>query len=113
MIYLDRNENVKWWTSEALAIPYVSPIDNSSHHYIPDFIVNINENIVIVEIKPESKLKKPTYCKRCKKTPKLLENYNAAAVEYMVNFAKFDAAQKYATQRNWKFVVVTESHPVL
>ena len=34
MVFCDRNDSVLKWSSEELAIPYVSPIDNRVHRYI-------------------------------------------------------------------------------
>ena len=41
MVYFDRNENVIEWSSEEIAIPYVSPWDNKIHRYYPDFLVKV------------------------------------------------------------------------
>jgi hypothetical protein len=41
MKYFDDHPNVIWWASEELPIPYVSPVDNKTHRYFPDFIVKI------------------------------------------------------------------------
>ena len=39
MVYCDRNEDITYWASEELAIPYVNPIDRKKHRYYPDFMI--------------------------------------------------------------------------
>ena len=42
MIYCDRSENILKWDSESIHIPYVSPKDERTHNYYPDFYVMYN-----------------------------------------------------------------------
>ena len=37
MLYCDRCESIKKWSSESIHIPYISPKDNRTHNYYPDF----------------------------------------------------------------------------
>ena len=39
MLYCDRNDDIIYWASEELSIPYVNPIDRKVHRYFPDFII--------------------------------------------------------------------------
>jgi hypothetical protein len=61
--FLDENDQITKWSSEEIAIPYMSPIDKKIHNYYPDFLIefkiNNNKEIWMVEIKP----KKQTYLK--------------------------------------------------
>ena len=58
MTFCDSNKNVLYWASEAIKIPYRSPLDGKIHQYIPDFFVvyqnkNGKQIAEIVEIKPK------------------------------------------------------------
>ena len=48
MKYLDVNQNILEWTSEAVVIPYKSPLDNKFHKYYVDnsIVYRINESTV-------------------------------------------------------------------
>jgi hypothetical protein len=37
MVYLDENKSIIQWSSEEIAIPYISPLDIRYHRYFPDF----------------------------------------------------------------------------
>jgi hypothetical protein len=39
MVYCDRTDDIIYWASEELSIPYVNPIDRKVHRYFPDFII--------------------------------------------------------------------------
>ena len=43
MVYCDRNDDIIYWASEELAIPYFSPIDKKVHRYFPDFIIKTSK----------------------------------------------------------------------
>jgi hypothetical protein len=60
----------------------------------------------LVEVKPEASTKKPTPPKT--KTTQALNNYKYAVETYIRNFHKTAAAKKYAKERGWKFIIVTE-----
>jgi hypothetical protein len=49
MRYLDENSSIVQWSSEELAIPYVSPLDGRVHRYFPDFIVKIKREVLMVD----------------------------------------------------------------
>ena len=50
MVYCDKNDDIIYWASEELAIPYINPIDKKRHRYFPDFIIKTK--------KPRPKTKK-------------------------------------------------------
>lgn len=109
MRYLDSHPEVVNWASEELIIPYRSPIDNRIHRYFPDFTVKkrLPDNTIetiIVEIKPASQVAEP------KRQTKPTKRYIREVMTYGVNQAKWKAAEQFCAQRNWKFVVMTESH---
>ena len=45
MVYCDKNENVLEWSSEEIALPYKSPLDNRIHRYFPDFYIRSKKEI--------------------------------------------------------------------
>ena len=60
MVYCDRNDDIIYWASEELAIPYFSPIDKKVHRYFPDFIIKTSKGKrYMIEIKPAKYLKPP------------------------------------------------------
>lgn len=101
-IWCDKNPQIIKWNSEETIVPYISPIDGRVHRYFIDFkIKTVNNKTYLVEIKPKSQTLPP---QGSKKTQKFL----AEAKTYMVNQAKWEAATKYAKDRNWEFMVLTE-----
>lgn len=101
-IWCDKNPQIVKWSSEETIVPYVSPVDNRVHRYFIDFkIRTINGKTYLVEIKPKSQTLPPQGTKKTKK-------FLAEAQTYIVNQAKWDAAKRYAVDRNYEFVVLTE-----
>lgn len=102
MTFCDSNDNVLYWASEAMSIPYMNPITRKRSNYIPDFFVvyqNRNGQRIaeVVEIKP--------------KKQSLIESKVASARDraiVAVNHAKWGAAQAYCKQNGYGFRVVTE-----
>jgi hypothetical protein len=102
--YLDTNTRVIKWGFECLRIPYTSPVDRKTHHYIPDFIVeavdnNNKKSITMIEIKPQKQTKDPNSRKRIK-----LEE----AITYSINEAKWNSAKDFCKNNGWSFKILTE-----
>lgn len=105
--WCDTNESVIHYASEECIIPYISPIDMKKHRYFVDFFVTILQDTgkvqsFLVEIKPLSQTKPP------KKPKTINESYNEAVRTYLINQAKWRAAQRVCQERGWKFMVLTE-----
>ena len=84
-MYCDNSKNIIMWSTESIAIKYLSPKDNQVHRYYCDFFFKtINGDKWLVEIKPKSQVNSP------------------------VNLAKFQAAEEYCKRINANFMVVTE-----
>jgi hypothetical protein len=102
MQFCDNNKSVLKWASEAISIPYRSPITGKMKNYIPDFFVVYQNKhgqqiAEVVEIKP--------------KKQSLIESKVASARDravVAVNHAKWAAAMAYCKQANLKFRVITE-----
>lgn len=107
MMYLDSHKSVLKWSSEEIAIPYISPIDGKVHRYFPDFLVTkINKEgkkeTVLIEVKPFEQTKPP------KKKEKLTKRYITEVKTWGINEAKWKAAKEYCKDRGWGFHIFTE-----
>lgn len=108
-IWCDKNPAVLKWSSEETIIPYVSPVDNRSHRYFVDFKIQIKNKdgevkTYLVEIKPDSQTRPP------KAPSRRTKQYLAEVMTWGVNEAKWKAAERYAKDRGWAFIVLTEHH---
>jgi hypothetical protein len=107
----DGSKDVKWWASEELAIPYVSPVDGKTHRYFVDFVYCVEQNgkerVVMLEIKPKSQTGKPkiSVSKNGRQNRKKFIN---ETVTYAVNSAKWSAARQFCQKHGWEFKVATE-----
>lgn len=100
--WCDSNQHVIKFSSEEVVIPYISPVDNRPHRYFVDFkIVLSTGKTYLIEIKPAAQTVPPT---GKKKTKRLLQE----TATFLVNQAKWDAAEKFAKIRGWEFKVLTE-----
>lgn len=106
MKWFDTREDVIWWSSEELIIPYYSPVDDRMHRYFPDFVIRVRkkdgtEMTYVIEVKPESQTRVPTQKRRTKK-------YLQEAATYVVNQSKWRAADKFCQDNGWQFQILTE-----
>ena len=108
MRYCDLNESVHQWQSEEIIIPYKSPIDNRIHRYFPDFFIkytdrNGKKRSVVIEVKPKRQLKMP------EKNPRKRTKAWAHDVHnWVINQAKWKAAEEYCADRQYEFKIMTE-----
>jgi hypothetical protein len=107
MLWADSNPNVLEWNSERIIIPYKSPVDDRWHRYYVDNFVVLKEgnNIVkyLVEIKPYKQTIPPVASKRKKKSTMIYES-----TQWAINQAKWEAADKFAKSKGYKFIKITE-----
>jgi len=101
MMFLDSNDNVVNWASEAVRIPYRNPITGKQTMYVPDFLVtykgpNNTLKAELIEIKP--KKQSLIESKMSEQTAKIVAQ----------NYAKWDAATKWARANGLMFRVITE-----
>ena len=101
MTFCDNNEHILQWASESLAIPYRNPLTNKQTVYIPDFFITYRgrDNAVhaeLIEIKP--------------KKESLIEEKTSSRDRAVIaiNYAKWDAATKWARRNGLSFRVITE-----
>ena len=101
MQFCDNNDSILQWASESVAIPYKNPITGKMTQYIPDFLVQYrtkNNAVVteLIEIKPK---KQSVIESKASQRDKAI---------VAVNYAKWDAAQKWARRNGLVFRVITE-----
>ena len=101
MNFCDTNENIQQWASEPVRIPYRNPITGKQSIYVPDFLImykdkNNQVKAELIEIKP--------------KKQSVVESKMSARDRAVVavNYAKWDAATKWARRNGMVFRVITE-----
>jgi hypothetical protein len=102
MTFCDSNDNIIYWASESMRIPYKHPLTGKPTIYVPDFLVvyqnKFGKQIAeVVEIKP--------------KKQSIIESKVANAKDRMVvaiNHAKWAAAMAYCKSQGMAFRVITE-----
>jgi hypothetical protein len=103
MRLLDTNDDVIGWGSEEVVIPYISPVDGKRHRYFTDMIIKKkNGDVVLVEVKPFKQTQQP------KVSQKQTKQYIQEVATYVINKAKWKAAEEYCLLRGWKFQILTE-----
>jgi hypothetical protein len=108
MVYLDENINVLEWSSEEMAIPYRSPVDNRIHRYFPDFIAKLRNpdgtvKTLMLEVKPKIQTREPKI-----PTNKKTKRYITEVMTWGVNQAKWKSATEYCLDKGWDFKLITE-----
>lgn len=106
--WADLNENVIKWGSEVVIVPYISPVDGKTHRYFVDNFVYFkiadgSTKKFLIEIKPSGQTVKPESSGNKRKSTILHEQ-----LTWIVNQAKWEAAKKWAKDRNVEFLVLTE-----
>ena len=108
MMVFDSRPDVIRWSSESIVIPYFHPIKHRTARYFPDFHVDFKDkegNITrwIVEVKPAKECEVPVAKPRQRATTRM---YNEQT--FMINQAKWEAAEAYCRKNGLKFKVLTE-----
>jgi hypothetical protein len=101
MKFCDENNHVLQWASESVSIPYRHPLTGKQTIYIPDFLITYqgsNGRTVaeLIEIKPR---------KQSVIEGKMSERDRAIVA---INYAKWDAATKWARRQGLTFRVLNE-----
>ena len=107
LVYFDNTPSILKYSSEETVIPYVSPVDSRVHRYFVDFTVMFKDRHgvikrAIVEIKPYAQTIPPV--KKSKTTKRFLTEVTT----YSVNQAKWRAAEAWAKQNNFQFMILSE-----
>jgi hypothetical protein len=103
MRFCDNNPSITQWASESIQIPYRNPLTGRNTIYVPDFFIVYNSKkqdkvAELIEVKPNNQAKRKDLGKNAQ---------NQAA--YVVNRAKWEAANKWAKGKGIRFRVITES----
>ena len=111
--WCDSNSSVLEWKSEPFPIKYQDPTKVMNgrfkyRRYFPDFLIKIkdktNKTITyVIEVKPDKETKMPINGKKKSLKTKLYEQKT-----YMINAAKFKAAEQYCRKLGYVFRLVTE-----
>jgi len=109
MVFCDNNPSILEWGSEEVIIPYRCPTDGRVHRYFPDFYIKVRERTgqitkYIIEVKPKKQTQPPNDKNR------RTSAYKRAALTFMKNRAKWDAAQDFCEDRQMNFLILTEEH---
>lgn len=108
MNQLDSRPDVIFWSSESIQIQYYNPVKRKMARYFPDFkasFKNKDGNIMtyIIEIKPYKETVLPVSTPRQKSKTKLYQE-----LTYVINKAKWEAAEQYCKNNGLKFQLITE-----
>lgn len=95
--WLENNPEVKYWGSECLRIPYFYPKDGKTHSYYPDYVVQMQDNtLMVIEIKPSSQTTKP------------VNEHTWVGEAYYKNMCKWKATLEFCKNKGYKFKILTE-----
>ena len=109
MKFLDDHTDVLKWSSEELAIPYVSPKDGRIHRYFVDFKATLkHKDGVIRTTLLEAKWSTATVAPKVPK--KRTRRYMREVYYWTINQAKWEAAQKLCKKNDWDWMILTEKH---
>lgn len=102
MEFCDSNPSILHWASEPIFIPYFNPVTNKKTNYVPDFLIEyIDKNKKIhrelIEIKPA---KERIFEKAKSQRDKIM---------WVINQAKWQAAQAWCQQHQITFRVLSEN----
>ena len=101
MQFLDNNNHILQWASEAIRIPYRHPLTGKQTMYVPDFLITYRtkDNTLraeLIEIKP----------KKQSIVESKMNSRDRAVVA--INYAKWDSAQKWCARQGIFFRVLSE-----
>jgi len=102
MKFCDEHPHVSKWASEAIRIPYRNPLTGKQTIYVPDFFIAYSDakgkqNVEVIEVKPENQTLREKVGR---------SRHNQA--HWIVNQAKWEAANKWCKQKGIRFRIVNE-----
>jgi hypothetical protein len=109
MKYLDSHPSILKWSSEETVIPYVSPKDGKYHRYFVDVKATLKQKdesvkTYLIEVKWSTATVPP------KAPKKRTKRYLREAYDWMINQAKWEAAEKLCQKKGWEWLILTEKH---
>jgi hypothetical protein len=108
MLWCDKTDTIKRWSSESIPIPYYDPITKKQRKYYVDNYVEILEGTIIkkylVEIKPHKQTMEPKATKGKSKSNLLYEQ-----TQWITNSqGKWPAGREFAKKHGAEFIIITE-----
>lgn len=105
--YCDITDGVIEWSAESVIVPYKHPISGNVHRYFVDvYLKHMTKDGEIkkklIEVKPAKQVRPPA--RQSRKTKRYLKEVET----YIINKAKWNAADKYARKRGMDFIIFTE-----
>jgi hypothetical protein len=102
MKFCDEHPAIAQWASEAVQIPYRNPLTGKQTIYVPDFFIvyadkNGKQRVELIEVKPANQTIKEK-----------LGRSRVNQAHWVVNQAKWEAANKWCKQKGIKFRIVNE-----
>lgn len=108
--WADHAQSIVSWASEEITVRYqdpIVPIMKGKPHfktYWPDFVIEtIQGEIFLIEVKPHKQTIAPTRSQTKSRKTMLTEEKS-----WLVNQAKWRAAQTYCARKGWEFKIITE-----
>jgi hypothetical protein len=106
--WMDNNPNVISWGSESVIIPYQSPLDGRVHRYFVDLVALLKDKDgidkkLLIEIKPSKQTVKPIVSDRKSNKTMIYEQ-----TQFVLNQAKWSAAEQWAKNKGYIFLILTE-----
>ena len=113
MRYLDSTSSIIKWSSEEIAIPYLSPLDGKRHRYFPDFWIRIKSSDGtikerLIEIKPKIQTQPPKGGPPTDR--KKRRRYIREVKTWGINEAKWKYATEWCNKNDMEFKILTEDH---
>ena len=102
MRFCDEHAGIAKWASEAVKIPYRNPLSGKQTIYVPDFFIayadkNGRQHVELIEVKPENQTLKES-----------VGNSKHNKAHWIINQAKWEAANAWCKQQGIKFRVISE-----
>lgn len=113
---MDTLAHVVRWGYEVHDIPYYNPVTKKDTIYKPDLFVTTlvdgNTNNFLIEIKPAAFTKPPAPPKTKdgrKPSPAMIDKYRRAQMAYLINAAKWAAAETWCRRHNVTWLIMDEN----
>ena len=103
MKFCDEHPSVSKWASESIRIPYKNPLTGRHTIYVPDFFIAYSnksgkQRVELIEVKPANQAIREKVGR---------SRVNQAS--YIINQAKWEAANAWCKQKGIMFRVITEN----
>jgi hypothetical protein len=104
----DKNPKITQWNSECVIINYWNPVKNRAAKYYPDFMIKMDNRVILIEVKPQRETARPVPAKKKSKTS--AKRYINECATYAINDSKWHAATKRCKELGIDWWIITESN---